>query len=411
MTVTAYPIAHNIAFDSISDASSFDKFDESWLSLIEDLSEHAVIGKSITFPALEQGEFAVGMFTAFCSRIDFDYKCIIAEPDYSDTCIGIIAIPEDSSGVEDWYLNICYVTADWTHVFQEMSPKNYTFLIGATRGSSGGEIQGWFDNIEIVPSLHLSSYSIGPEYFQAPYGELILSAETPDFAQGNDVSCGELTVTPYSPNFGTPLMPIPAGVLSLVGRPPSGIWSVQVDKLATAKTIYSCVLTGAADGLSDLTLPMSSFQAWMRDGAPSYLSVVVPSSVTYAADIAARSNGEIVISKGYKFTDDTEQMEEIIRSNYDSIRVDRGARSDSLTMTGYKTTSSSAPKERTLDGVSYYGLQADGKRRVRADFDLFLRVGDTAIYGDGATDYFVVGTISYFVGAEPVQMIMEVGEA
>lgn len=220
-----------------------------------------------------------------------------------------------------------------------------------------------------------------------------------------------LLISAIIPSSGPVNAQIPVAPLVLSIRNPAGIWTLQPDRIATAKTVYLCVLTGAADGLSDLTLPMSSFQAWMRDGAPSYLSVVVPSSVTYAADIAARSNGEIVISKGYKFTDDTEQMEEIIRSNYDSIRVDRGARSDSLTMTGYKTTSSSAPKERTLDGVSYYGLQADGKRRVRADLDLFLRVGDTAIYGDGATDYFVVGTISYFVGAEPVQMIMEVGEA
>jgi len=408
MTVTAYPIAHNIAFDSISDASSFD---ESWLSLIEDLSEHAVIGKSITFPALEQGEFAGGMFTAFCSRIDFDYKCIIAEPDYSDTYIFIIAIPEDSSGTGDWILNIGYVTSDWTHVSQEMSPKNYTFLIGATRGSSGGEIQGWFDNIEIVPSLHLSSYPIGPEYFQAPYGELILSAETPSFAQGNDVSCGELTVTPHSPNFGTPLMPIPAGVLSLVGRPPSGIWSVQVDKLATAKLIYRCILTGAADGTTDLTLPMKSFQARLRDGDPSYLSCVIPDSTTYATLVAARPNGEIIIYSGYLFDDGTEQLEEIIRANYESLQIDRGANSDSLTISGHKTITSSSPKDWTVTGVSFYGQTTTGKRRIRANLDPFIRCGDTCVYGTGGNDYFVIGRITCWVTANPAGYFMEVIEA
>lgn len=407
MTVTAYPIAHNIAFDNISDTTEYG----SWLSLIEDLSEHAVIGKSITFPSLEQGEFAGGMFTAFCSRIDFDYKCIIAKPDYSNTCIFIIAIPEDSSGVEDWVLNICYVTADWTHVFQEMSPKNYTFLIGATRGSSGGEIQGWFDNIEIVPSLHLSSYSIGPEYFQAPYGELILSAETPDFAQGNDVSCGELTVTPYSPNFGTPLMPIPAGVLSLVGRPPSGIWSVQVDKLATAKLIYRCILTGAADGTTDLTLPMKSFQARLRDGDPSYLSCIIPDSITYATLVAARPNGEIIIYSGYLFDDGTEQLEEIIRADYESLQINRGANSDSLTVSGHKTITSSSPKEWTVTGISFYGQTAEGKRRIRANFDQFIRCGDTCIYGTGGNDYFIVGAITCWVTAKPAGYFMEASEA
>ena len=61
--------------------------------------------------------------------------------------------------------------------------------------------------------------------------------------------------------------------------------------------------------------------------------------------------------------------------------------------------------------MSFYGLQADGKRRVRAALDLFLRVGDTAIYGAGATDYFVVGTITYYVAADAASIIMEAGEA
>jgi hypothetical protein len=290
---------------------------------------------------------------------------------------------------------VAYTVADIDNPMQG----NFDFYIGLSPYDMADAAKLWIDDviIEDYDSIII------------PTALITLNTHDPSWDMG--VPTAVMTLETQSPSFGPTGAIIPVATAALIARTPSGIWSVQPDKLATAQVIYRCVLTGEPDGLSDLTLPMSSFQAWMRDGDPSYLSVVVPSSVTYAADIAARSNGEIVISKGYKFTDDTEQMEEIIRSNYDSIRVDRGARSDSLTMTGYKTTSSSAPKERTLDGVSYYGLQADGKRRVRADLDLFLRVGDTAIYGDGATDYFVVGTISYFVGAEPVQMIMEVGEA
>ncbi len=39
---------------------------------------------------------------------------------------------------------------------------------------------------------------------------------------------------------------------------------------------YYCTLTGAPDGLSDLTIPISSFQATKRTGESTYLSVVVP---------------------------------------------------------------------------------------------------------------------------------------
>lgn len=421
MTVTAYPIAHNITFEDISDVSVptilalgggyfVSLYGDSWVSLIEDLSEHSVIGKSITFPALAQGEIAIGMFTAFSSRLEFDLKSIIPTPDYSDTFVFIIAIPEGATSPTEWIQCSQYVTADWSHVSQALSPTNYTFLIGGVRGSSGGEIQGWFDNIEIIPSLHLSSYPAGPAYIQAPCGELILSAETPDFAQGNDVSCGELTVTPYSPNFGTPLMPIPAGVLSLVGRPPSGIWSVQVDKLATAKLIYRCILTGAADGTTDLTLPMKSFQARLRDGDPSYLSCVIPDSTTYAASVAARTNGEIVIYSGYLFDDGTEQLEEIIRVDYESLQINRGANSDSLTVSGHKTITSSSPKDWTVTGVSFYGQTAEGKRRVRANLDPFVRCGDTCIYGTGENDYFIVGAITCWVTAKPAWYFMEVSE-
>jgi hypothetical protein len=63
----------------------------------------------------------------------------------------------------------------------------------------------------------------------------------------------------------------------------------------------------------------------------------------------------------------------------------------------------------TVEGVSYYCLQADGKRRVRALLDLFLRIGDTCVYGSGASDYMTVGYITYTVIVN--QAIMEVTEA
>ena len=221
----------------------------------------------------------------------------------------------------------------------------------------------------------------------------------------------EMTLIGLSPYFGASPFIIPADTATLTPGNPSYVWAIPLSQQSAAKIIFSCTLTGAPDGLSDLTLPMSSFQARMRDGDPSYVSVVVPSSATYAADIVARANGEIIIKKGYLMRDGSAQMEEISRVDYESIHIDRGARNDSVTLSGHKTVTSTVASERTITGVSYYGLQANGKRRVRANFNLFLRCGDVCIYSNDPGDRFTVGNISYFVGAEPVQMIMEVGEA
>jgi hypothetical protein len=199
--------------------------------------------------------------------------------------------------------------------------------------------------------------------------------------------------------------------LGLLARNPAYSWEVSVAQRGRAITIYRCCLTGANDGLGDLELPVASWQARLRDGEPSYLSCVIPSSHDYETGISLRTNGEIVIRKGVRLRDATEQLEEIARVDYENVQVNRGAKADSLTITGYRTVASSAPKEWTVSGVSFYGLQADGKRRIRADLDLFLRCGDTCIYGTGGNDYFVVGSITYWVAAYPAAVFMEVGEA
>lgn len=200
-----------------------------------------------------------------------------------------------------------------------------------------------------------------------------------------------------------------AGV-SISSIAPNYVWALNVRLRPAAQTIFTCTLTGDGESpaLPDLTIPMSSFQGRIRDGDPSYLACVIPNALAYASAIAARQNGDIVIHKGYRLLDGTESMEEIARVDFESVRIDQGSRSASATITGHRTITSTAPKDVTVQGVSYYCLQADGKRRIRALFDLFLRIGDTCIYGTGGTDYMVVGYITYSVNVE--QTIMEVTE-
>lgn len=257
----------------------------------------------------------------------------------------------------------------------------------------------WIDSVALASSV---------ESIAVPVADITFLTHEVDFTQ---LPLASITMTPLAPDFGPVNASVPTGILTMLPRVPAYRWSVPDVEQITAKLIYRCILTGVDDGLADVVLPMSSFQMRLRDGDPSYLSCVIPDSVTYEPYITARTNGDIVIQKGYVFSDGTEQMEEIARVNYESIQVNRGANNDSLILTGYKTVTSSAVADRTISGVSFYALQADGKRRVRGHLDLFLRCGDNCIYGTGIGEYFTVGQISAWVSADPVTEFMEATEA
>lgn len=167
---------------------------------------------------------------------------------------------------------------------------------------------------------------------------------------------------------------------------------------------YTLILTGAADGLSDLVLPMSSFQGRLRSGSPSYLSVVIPAAAQYSDAIDARPNGQLVVSRGDRWTDGLIQVTEIARVNLETIRLDQGARSSSATLSGHRQTTNSAPKTVTLGGAQVKSV-AGGLRRYRCALDNDLRAGDTAeINGES----FAVREISYTVG--PTLSFMEIAE-
>jgi hypothetical protein len=219
-----------------------------------------------------------------------------------------------------------------------------------------------------------------------------------------------IAVTAQAPRSGPPVCIIPAAILAVTARNPSYTWAVPANRMNRAQVIYRCTLTGAADGLSDVILPMSSFQATMRNGDPSYLAVYVPNSAAYSDLVTARRHGAIVIQKGFRFDDGTEQMEVFVRMNYESLRLDRGGRSDTMTVTGHRTCTATGPKTWAVSGASFLGVSSEGKRRIRTAPDLFLRVGDTCIFGTGINDSLIVAVITYVVQASPAYVTMEVSE-
>lgn len=167
---------------------------------------------------------------------------------------------------------------------------------------------------------------------------------------------------------------------------------------------FHCTLTGAADGLSDVEIPIKSFQARRKSGEPSYLSVVVP-GYAYADAINDRSNGQLVIDMAFIVDGSESLREEIIRVDLEDISISKGARNRSFTLSGHRTETFGG-NSLTLENPTYR-LSENGKLRYRFALpDLYLNPGDSVTVGD---DSLTVDEVSYFVSIGRSQM--EIAEA
>lgn len=160
-----------------------------------------------------------------------------------------------------------------------------------------------------------------------------------------------------------------------------------------------------AVGMTDLDLPIESFQARLRSGSPSYLAIIVPAITAYEAEITARATGDLILYKGAQSWNGVRNLEPLLRVGFDAPRYDIGGNSASGTLSGTRQRTNSGPVRRTITGVSYRSVTTEGTVRLRADIDYFLRAGDTAVYG---TDEFTVSEIAYI--ASPGLVYMEVVE-
>lgn len=176
----------------------------------------------------------------------------------------------------------------------------------------------------------------------------------------------------------------------------------------TAQSIYKCILTGAADSESDLELPMSALQYRLYLSGGAYLSVVVPNAIAYMDAVASRPNGCLVVYKGYRYVDGSEQIAEMARSNLGSIRADIGGRSSSLTLTGSGDVDFvfDPSVDKAIADVITYVLQADGKRKLRVEPIFGMYPGDIVQY-DGIS--YLVEALSVSVGRYQNQMELKFG--
>lgn len=165
-------------------------------------------------------------------------------------------------------------------------------------------------------------------------------------------------------------------------------------------TRYYFTLTGDPDATTDIEIPISSFSARKRTGEDTYLSVVIPDYATWAAAIAARSNGEMVVEMAYLLDGEVSVREEILRADLEEINLFQGPHNRSIVLTGHKTQTF-AGKVTTLEKSIYRGFQGGKLIHRFATADPYLDPGDTCKVDD---DAFTVDNIVYMIDTSRATM-------
>ncbi|MBK8896844.1 MAG: hypothetical protein IPN66_06390 [Candidatus Competibacteraceae bacterium] len=165
--------------------------------------------------------------------------------------------------------------------------------------------------------------------------------------------------------------------------------------------IYRLYLAGSPP----LFLPLASFTVRRSLSGRALSAVIAPPSLATVQAIAARAGNDLVLLRGVRFRDGSEQLDELLRCALVTPRTDRGARQFSISLEGRADEAESGTRIRALKGVSYRAYSA-GLRRVRCEVDVWLRPGDTALLGGGET--MTVGDIT--ITADRDSGVMELAE-
>jgi hypothetical protein len=161
---------------------------------------------------------------------------------------------------------------------------------------------------------------------------------------------------------------------------------------------YYFTLTGDANSTDDIQIPISSMQCRRRNGASTYLSVVVK-DLAYTDAIITRQDGDIVIEMSYWFDNQDNYRKEIARATLTpaDIKRDIGGKSQSITLTGYKTETW-ITTTKTVSPSPVYKSYSNGRILYRfAEPDVYLVPADTVTVND---DTFQIATISYSISSQ-----------
>lgn len=297
----------------------------------------------------------------------------------------------------------------------------------------------WYDAIHVwtniveIPSTALLFSTFAPQVnvYEIPLAVMNMAAMTP--YRHVNIPRGLLAMACLPVKFGSGPYAVSSVMLSFIAIDPAFLWFLSGQNQRRIQTIYQCVLTGAADWLDDLVVPMASFQATIRRGDVYFvvmvkpylytygqtpdavdlywlaryplwtaISVNVPNITDYIADIAARSHGDVVIRKGYKNAAGEINLQEICRGAYESIAREKTPFGYSATLSASRVRVQGWSKRRDIENIHEYGVDSEGMRKFRTAPDLFLNIGDTmnvpaSVSGEDTDSVMLVGEITYAV--------------
>jgi len=194
--------------------------------------------------------------------------------------------------------------------------------------------------------------------------------------------------------------------------------------VAVSGDVYILILTGLADGVADVTLPMTSIALRWTQGALAWMSVVVPDGLAFVDEIGLRPNGEIVVLSGEKWSNGWVVVSETLRAPLSLSRLDEGSFSNSYSLQGYSDMArnpsnliaaddpniivwgglpTNRPAEvRTPAGVTFR-RGAAGAQELRAQMDTSIRIGDTMSHAAGS---FVLRSLQWSISDLTNEILM-----
>lgn len=184
--------------------------------------------------------------------------------------------------------------------------------------------------------------------------------------------------------------------LTFTGNAPT-LGYVVIAKPVVIGRRYKCTITGAADALPDIEIPISSINGRLTNDGMSSLSIVCPDGVGYAAAIAARSNGGLIIESIEDYADGSSASDFSVEYPITGYASDRGSQNWSITISVSTTLTLGQARRVNLKGISYLGRALTGKTRARCELDKDLLPGDVAMLDDGSE--YTCGSITYVIGA------------
>lgn len=276
-------------------------------------------------------------------------------------------------------------------------------------------------NLYSNPKIEVQSgiFSLSPDFvwgnikFSFTAGLFSITDGLQTTGPGNERDVGSITLTSslsfHSAFAGTTQN---AGLLSL----PGSLLLSDIDRYAwwqekqpiTSKLIYVCEITGDADGLEDITIPLSNFQYRLYDGGQgAHIEAVISDATTYEDVIRARKNGQIKIRRGQVYADGTYRLSEVARAGELKVTSNTGDRSSSVTVRGdelkeFNTTSLT----KKTDKIVSRRLQANGDFSFQVEPLVGIYPGDH-VWLDGSE--YEVKEISVAVGRRTHQMTLVVG--